>query len=238
MIDGGLFARAVQLIPTDLPLLRDPAYYRDRGDFIGAELTRESMFRNRPESVVEVRAAFELFEHAVLADGRAWVLGSERPGLADVEAVWPFHWLTGMKGALPGEVISRETYPRVFAWVARFQEVVSRARKEMEKPTSVNGDEALGIITGSAWNEDDAAVDPSDPVVQAEGLRAGDVVTVHPTDTGSSHREVGTLVSMTLTEVVIAVRAEDANRSAIRVHAPRHGFRVQAGAVKVTDQKL
>lgn len=61
-IDGGVFNRAFQLLPADLPVLRDPAYYKDRGEFIGRSLTRESLGEGRPEAVVEMKSAFDFLE--------------------------------------------------------------------------------------------------------------------------------------------------------------------------------
>jgi glutathione S-transferase len=239
MVDAGLFARGVQLLPPDLPLLRDPAYFRDRGDFVGAPLSRDAMARARPEAVAAMQRAFALFEHGFLADGRTWILGTPAPGLADIEGVWVFHWVTGLPGAVPRHVISEESFPRVFAWVARFQAAVSEAKKQMGSPTKLQGDDALALVAGAAWGEEmEGKVDGNDSVVKAQGLKVGDVVTVYPTDTGSSHRDVGKLVAMDATEVVIEVRAKDEAGTAIRLHAPRHGFRVKKGAVEKGDTKL
>jgi hypothetical protein len=45
-----------------------------------------------------------------------------------------------------------------------------------------------------------------------------------PTDTGSNHKDVGELVSVTGKEVVIEAKAEDGGL--VRIHAQRHGFAV------------
>ncbi|TFB01994.1 hypothetical protein CCMA1212_005768 [Trichoderma ghanense] len=227
IIDSGIFQHAVKLLPTDLPFLKDPRYFKDRGDFMGTELSAEGMNKARPEALGEIAAAFELMETTFLADGREWILKTERPGLADIEAVWAFHWLTGVPGALPAERFSAEKFPRVYAWIKRFQEAVTSAKKRLEKPKTLNGEEAAKMIEGSSWNEEEegGTVDGDDPVVVAEGLGKGCLVAISPTDTGRAHKDVGKLVRLDKDEVVIEVKT--AEGESVRVHAPRHGYKVR-----------
>lgn len=226
-IDGGVFGHAFKLLPSQLPIFQDPAFLKDRGDFMGGSLTKESMDRGRPEAVNEMKNAFDFLEHSLLADGRQWVLGTDGPRVADIEAIWPHHWLTEIPGALPKETFSASTYPRVYAWIARFKRAASEAQKALGRAERVSGKDALELITTSRWNEAPGSVDKGDSVALAEGLRAGDDVTVWPTDTGTSHKDTGSLVSVSSTEVVIETRAKDAASTVLRLHAPRHGFRVK-----------
>ncbi|KAH7149341.1 hypothetical protein B0J13DRAFT_303314 [Dactylonectria estremocensis] len=222
--DTGLFGRAVQLLPTDLPLLQDPAYFRDRGDFIGGKLSVEGMNAARPEAIGEIIRAFDLLEATLLADGRDWILKTAGPSLADIEAVWPFHWLLELPGALPKDHFSPALYPRVFAWIQRFRAAVSAAKKQLGKPATLSGDEAARAILEAAFNEDDTALDSKDAVVVAQGLRQGDHVRIWPIDTGSSGVDVGKLVGIDTQEVVYETGKE---ADSVRVHAPRHGFRIK-----------
>jgi hypothetical protein len=89
-IDAGLFNRAAALIPSDMPLLNDPKFTKDREDYTGRSWSKENVERGRPEALVEVKAAFEFLEGVVLADGREWVLGEEGPMLADIEGMLDF----------------------------------------------------------------------------------------------------------------------------------------------------
>ena len=89
-VDGGLFVRASQLLPSSLPLLKDPKFTKDREDYTGRSWTKENMDRGRPEALVEIRRAFELLETTLLADGRDWILGTEGPGLGDIEGEFNF----------------------------------------------------------------------------------------------------------------------------------------------------
>ncbi|KAJ9156406.1 Glutathione S-transferase [Pleurostoma richardsiae] len=224
VIDGGVFSRAAQLIPPDLPLLRDPAFGKDRVQYNnGRRFSREEWAVIRPEALGEIRAAAELLEATLLADGRDWILKTEGPSLADIEAVWPLHWLAGLPGALPPDQVSAEKFPKVFAWIDRFQQAVTAARKAQEKPATLPGDKAKDSIAASEFWEAEEGVDENDPVAKAQGLKKGSLITVWPTDTGSSHRDTGVLVGLSSKQVVIETKAGD---SAIRVHAPRHGFRI------------
>ncbi|KAI5462398.1 hypothetical protein BGZ63DRAFT_355626 [Mariannaea sp. PMI_226] len=222
--DAGLFGTMFQLLPTNLPMLQDPAYYRDRGDFIGHGLTPEGMHAARPESLVAFARVMDFLETALLVDGREWVLKTPTPSLADIEAVWPFHWMTGIPGALPRDRFSPATYPLVYAWIRRFQDAVTAAKKKMGKPTTVSGDDAAGLILSSTFNEAELGVDDADPVAAAQGLRKGDQVAVWPTDTGSSGKDVGSLVGIDSREVVFEAGK---GRDKVRVHAPRQGFRIE-----------
>ena len=222
-VDGGVFTSAMRLIPADLPLLRDPKFQRDRADFTGQRLTKETAAALRPEAVNEIRQVVELLETTLLADGRDWILKSDNPTLADIEAVWPLHWLTTLPGALPADQVSAAQFPKVFAWIQRFQGAVSAAKAAGPKPATVSGEEAEGLVTQSPFREEEGRVDAADGLATFHGLAKGTKVAVWPTDTGANHRDVGTLVALTPTEVVI--EPEDGGK--VRVHAPRHGFRVR-----------
>lgn len=83
----GLFLRAAQLLPLDLPLLRDKKFTRDREDYTGKSWERENLEKGRPEALAAFKGAFEGLESGFLGDGRDWILGSEGPTLADIQGV-------------------------------------------------------------------------------------------------------------------------------------------------------
>ena len=84
-IDGGVFARAGQLIPRGR-LVDDPKFARDREDFTGRSWNPDEMAKRRPEALAHIRDAFRLLETTLLADGRDWILNTPRPTLADIES--------------------------------------------------------------------------------------------------------------------------------------------------------
>ena len=86
-IDGGVFNRASQLIPTSMPLLNDPKFTKDREDYSGRSWDKDSIKANRPEALAHVRNAFDLLETTLLADGREWIMKTDKPSLADIHGM-------------------------------------------------------------------------------------------------------------------------------------------------------
>jgi glutathione S-transferase len=84
-IDSGVFNRAAQLIPTSMPLLNDPKFTKDREDYNGRSWDKSKIEANRPEALAHIRNAFNLLETTLLADGREWILKTEKPSLGDIE---------------------------------------------------------------------------------------------------------------------------------------------------------
>jgi glutathione S-transferase len=86
--DAGIFSRAVALIPTNLASMNDPAFRKDREGFSGQRpggWSKEKTEKGRPEALAHIRDAFELLESTLLADGRTWILKTDKPSLADIE---------------------------------------------------------------------------------------------------------------------------------------------------------
>ncbi|KIW27179.1 uncharacterized protein PV07_06941 [Cladophialophora immunda] len=220
-IEAGLFTRASQLIPTSMPLLNDPKFTKDREEYSGRPWSKEYIAENRPEAVAAIRSGFKLLETTLLADGRKWVLKTEKPTLADIEAIWTFDWLNGLKGALPRELISDKGYPKVFAWIARFNNVLKAAKAQAPKPASLKGDAAAERILNASFVDKDLGVDPADPL----GLQPGTEVEVFPIDLGTQHHDQGRLVGLTEDEVVLSTQAKGKE---VRLHFPRTGFRIKA----------
>ena len=238
-IEAGIFVRASQLIPTSMPLLNDPKFTKDRQDFSGRSWSKEQIAANRPEALAAIRNGFEFLETTLLADGRQWMLKTDKPTLADIEgkqevrcrsainklmqeqAIWTFDWLNGLKGALPRELISAKQYPKVFAWIARFNDTFKAAKSQAPKPASLKGDAAVQRILNATFAEKELGVDSADPL----GLQHGTEVEVFPIDSGSRHHDRGRLAGLTKDEVVLSVQAQGTE---LRLHYPRTGFRIKA----------
>ena len=84
-IDGGVFLRASQLIPTEMPLLNDANFTKDREEYTGRSWSKDNILKMRPEALADMRSMFEFLETTLLADGREWILKTEKPSLADIE---------------------------------------------------------------------------------------------------------------------------------------------------------
>jgi hypothetical protein len=130
--------------------------------------------------------------------------------------------MTAMDRALPEHVISREMFPKVYAYVDRFNKTTQEAAKQGPKPTSLKGEEAAKRVLNADYADKDIGVSSSD----ALGLKYGQEVDVWASDMalGFKHRDTGKLIGLNDDEVVISVKTgagED-----IRLHCPRPGFRV------------
>lgn len=137
-------------------------------------------------------------------------------------AVWPFHWLARIKGALPPNTISSEQYPKVFAWIDRFGKAVSAARSSAPKPATLKGADAVAQINQAEFSDEEGQVDKNDPL----GLKKGQDVEVWPTDSGFKHYDQGKLVALTAKEVVVAGQTK--TNKEIKIHFPRISFRIIA----------
>ena len=135
-------------------------------------------------------------------------------------AIWPFDWLVEMKGALPASVISDQQFPKVYAWIKRFREALRAAKSSGPRPVTLKGPQAVSFVSGANLAESGGPVDAADPL----GLEKGQEVEVWPIDSGFTHRDRGTLVSLTPDEMVLASRTE-AGGSEVHIHFPRWGFR-------------
>lgn len=227
-VDGGVFSWAASLLPRELPIMKDPNFLKDRAGFMnGKAALGQKSPTARPEALNDLRNVFELLETTLLADGRDWVLKTEGPSLADIEAVWPLHWLNGLPGALPSDQISKTQFPKVFAWIERFDKAVNAAGQNLGKVPTVSGDEAAQTIVQSSYFEgSDTEVVQSEPLVKALGLKSGDNVVVFPLDTGSSHKDLGILLRLDTKEIAFETKTDLEGSPAVHVHAPRHGFRI------------
>jgi hypothetical protein len=134
-----------------------------------------------------------------------------------------------LKGALPKELFNEQEFPKVYAWVARFNDAYKKARAAAPKPTSLKGIDALQRISQATFAETELAVDQRDPL----RLKVGDEVEVWPTDSGFKHKDRGRLLGLSANEVVIAVQSKTSKE--IHLHTPRNNFRIAAakGASKL-----
>jgi len=239
MVEGPVFNRGVSLIPTSYPTMNDPTFTKDREQMTGRPWSKEGLERGRPESIAYMRSCFGFFETTLLADGRDWILKTDKPTLADIEggcctplllktpnslctAIWVVDWLVSMKGSLPADVISARQFPKVYAWIERFRAAVKAARSAVPKPAALKGPAAAKFILDAEFAESSSGVDADEPL----GLTAGMEVEVYPTDSGFLNRDRGRLVTLTQSEVTIASRSSEGRE--VRIHAPRTGFRVTA----------
>ena len=220
--DSGLFNSAVKLMPywSSNSLVQNKTFLDDRQKLMGGRrMTADNMQAGRPDGLQNMRHAFDLLEKTFLADGRYWILGTEGPSIADIDAVWPFEWLVvdrGMKGALPDEHFGASIYPKTHAWIQRIMSRIKAAKEKAAKPTSLDGKTMLDQILSTHSSPEPLTFDQNDPL----GFKEGDHVSIYPSDYGQAHKDRGVLIGLTVSEVVIR------NNLGLHLHFPRWNFRI------------
>jgi len=81
--DVVVFGPAAAAIPSEMDLLKDPAFQKDREELWGRPWTAEEQDRLKPAGLASLRANFDFLED-LLNDGRGWILGNMGPGLGDI----------------------------------------------------------------------------------------------------------------------------------------------------------
>jgi hypothetical protein len=160
-----------------------------------------------PHLYTQFRAGLELVE-SMLADGRAYVLGSQ-VSFADIDAYFPV-WMA--RGNIGNAADLLEPFVRLREWESRMAACSRGDRSE------ISAGEALEIAK-AATPLASLGVDSGDPL----GLAAGDRVCITPDDYGKIPVE-GELVTLTINEV--AVRRLTAEAGELVTHFPRLGYRI------------
>jgi glutathione S-transferase len=82
-VDAGIFSKAAQSLPPDLPTMKDEKFIKDRAEFTGSSWSQEARVKGYPEALAHIRHAFDILE-AILSDGRQWIGGTDKISLADI----------------------------------------------------------------------------------------------------------------------------------------------------------
>lgn len=185
-----------------------PEEFRKDREHLFPDVDFKAANDNLTQARAQYRAHAALLEEQ-LQDGRPFLMGG-RPSLADVQA-WPFTWM--LRQNLPDQAAALLAgFDAVQAWEARCAAIGQGQRTEL--PAA----DALAVALASA-PQTVVQVDLAD----AQGLQAGQLVTVTPEDTRRGE-VTGTVVVATPTRV--AVRREHAAVGEVVVHFPRLGYRI------------
>ena len=222
--DAGPFWRTAQMIPT---ALIDEAFAKDRSEMIGRKFEREGREAQRPEAMAHSRMYFDMMESKLLGDGRKYLLGGEKPTLADVHAAWNYDWAAGLAGmeqkGESGEVVSKEKFPRVWAWLERYKEFVAGVREKEGRSKTFSDEETVERILAADYAEKEGEVDAVDSLL----LKKGQMVETWPTDSGMNHHDKGELVSIGVREVCVKSEVPG-GKGFLRIHYPRTNFTIRA----------
>lgn len=132
--------------------------------------------------------------------------------------MFTLHWLKNLPGALPEDLFSESAFPKVNAWMQRFDETLEVAKAKGPRVAKLPGKQATEEIFAAGFAEPEGEIISNDPLK----LSKGDQVEVFPTDYGQFNKDKGTLTTLTNDEIAINLE------NGLRLHTPRAGFRVQA----------
>ena len=213
--------------------LQDDKFLEDRSEMIGVPFSREGLAAMRPEAIVHSRVYLDQVENKFLADGREFMSGTDKPDMTDIHTAWVWDWMIGMSmfmgDAAAKEGITKENYPRTFAWLARNRQFHDDLLKKNGKPEILSNEDAYARVLGANEYEDVGGIDPFDPL----GLSQGQNVECWPTDSGQNHHDSGKLVAINAREVVIESEVPG-GKGHLHVHFPRVNFRIKP----VQDSRL
>jgi len=161
-----------------------------------------------PHMSTQLRANAALLEQQ-LSDGRAYLLGAE-PGWADITAYFPL-WMARTFVPSSRELLADNT--RTSAWEDRMRAMGHGQRSDIDSQAALD-------VARAAAPDLDQRIDPADPL----GLKAGERVTVSPTDYGKVPVS-GELLVLELDEV--AILRSDPRVGEVVTHFPRIGYRIE-----------
>ena len=240
--DGGPFGRTASLIPPTADVMNDPEWIKDRTGMTGRPFNKDTLAAMRPDGLAHSRMYFDMAENMLMGDGRKYVLNTPEPTLADIHGefrrrtfhsrltdtgIWTYDWTLqrkmNMYAELDKQLISENTFPKVFAWIERLRKAYDAALEKNGKAEVISDRIALDRIFASGYIEPEGDVDKPDPLQ----LKKGQMVDISPVDSGSSHHDKGELLSLGLKEVVIQKDVPN-GKGQIRVHFPRINFSIKA----------
>ncbi len=229
LVDGGPFWRTAGLIPPTAEVMQDEEWIKDRTSMTGRPFNADTLRDKRAENLPHCRMSFNQMEHELLADGREYLRKTPEPTLADIHAIWTFHWALDermhMVEHLEQDVIGAKQYPKTFAYVDRFRRAIATKQEQNGMPEVLSAEETIKRILESDFFEPEGTVDDRDPLK----LKRGQTVEVWPVDSGFTHRDKGELVAIGVKEVVISSPPKG-GEGRLRLHFPRVNFRIQAAA--------
>jgi glutathione S-transferase len=188
------------------------AFKRDREQLSGRPFDVDAMKQIAPAMRDQWRGHAGWVEEQLAVSGTPWLSGTA-PGLADIAAHMNFWFLRGAYRPAYDQLMA--PFKRTDAWVEAVDGIGHGTA------TVMDGAAAIAIARDAAPVER-RGVDPR----EAQGLRAGDLVSVMPDDYGRDPVS-GTLVYSDTQEIAILRRTEEAGE--VVVHFPRVGYIARRG---------
>ncbi|CZT23568.1 uncharacterized protein RCC_09282 [Ramularia collo-cygni] len=242
-IDGGFFWRTAGSIPLSAPLLQNEVWVQDRKEGSGGAFNVEALAENRSWCIGQLKVYLGILER-MLEDGRQWLMGQESPTLAELHVCWMCDWAINLAGDMQDSsnptddlqrALSKESFPAIHEWTQRFRKLANEAETSnlgagpLEEGSEAEDRVVQKILSSTLTEKADIGINESDVLVKIDGLKAGQKVSVSPSDFGFNHKDQGILVGLSDDEVVIEMKVPGGgNDGMLRLHYPRINFEVVA----------
>ena len=118
------------------------------------------------------------------------------------------------------------------AWLDRYKKAIEKAKEDAPTPPELEGKDAIEKTLKSGFNEENTKV-VNDPL----GLKEGDLVDMHPIDTGYNQRDSGKLVLLNSFEVAVSTKSQQGGEE-VRIHYPRWNFQISKQKKAAPDGAL
>ncbi|KAF8639822.1 hypothetical protein AX17_001078 [Amanita inopinata Kibby_2008] len=215
------FPLAVSLLPWDkLPT----SFVQDRGLLSGTPVAPKLFIASRGKALSTLSSHLQLLEEQ-LNDGRAWLLETEEPGLADISLHFIYTWAQQFPTAK--DLISEDTFPHVVKWLTRLTSLLAVKAQQQPAPTLITGDEAAELIASSTYGPLDT-IGFNTLEASRLGVQENELVKVSPNDTGKNYPTTGKLIALSRSESVIEVTG---TKGTVRCHFPRLNFTIKAATM-------
>lgn len=217
-----MFRIATSLVPLTSPMLANEHFLADRRALLGMDRFSVALLRaNRPQAVTDLLAHLDILErHFLNGGGKTYVMG-EAVTTGDIYVFWSTNWaLRFHDGARPE--VSDSTHPITFAWLDRVETWLKGRRQDNDEkgPNTISWDQVKDVLLAPPTHEYAKFVphDEDNPL----GLKEGVKVSVTPTDSGKTHPQSGTLISLNKKQVCLR------NDEGLVMHFPRLNYVVAA----------
>lgn len=217
LLGDQVFRAAVGLLPAHHPIMSNAAFLKDRSALTGMPFDAKAFTAARPQTLSQMLAFLALIQKNFLKDGKDFILGGTAPSTADIYLYFSTNWgLRVHDGASPE--ISKSSHPVIFNWLESVRQFL-KGRKQEEK---IEFSQAKAILTRPPKHEYAKFVkhNADNPLK----LQTGQEISVTPVDTGKSHPQYGTLISLNDNQVCLR------NKENVVMHFPRLGYVVAAAA--------
>ena len=202
VLGDNIFRTAMICIP---PQALTPEFVKDRAPvfrILDDPDLLEGRMRNHGLS--QLRSLFSQLSDSL----DTWVCSAEGPTLLDAHIAWSVRWALTQIGVGQEPGFTKHDIPKLWSWLERFMAIEC-------KPSEISGDEAAKLMLSAETRSEKGTAEH-----EATQFKSGDKVSVNQTDADSTHPVTGTIVSLSVNEVVIAVE------SGVHVHLPRLGQKI------------